>query len=454
MARGGGKTTTIAAIGAATLAGPLRTRRAETVIVASSLDQARIGFVHVRAFLAESGHDLADRTTWRVADSFQRASIEHRPTGAVLRCIGSDPKRAHGLAPILVIADEPAQWPGGSGDEMHAAIKTSMGKIPGSRLIALGTRPASPDHWFEKMLSGGAGYAQVHKAGPDDPPFQVKTWRKANPSLNAFPALAERIRAEAKDARRDVSLLPQFRALRLNMGVADTEVRVLIDVATWKAAAGQADPSGGYILGLDLGTTQAMSAAAAYWPESGRLDALACFGSDPGLAERGLLDGVGVQYVTMWKQNELLLSEGRTSKPTDLLQAVTIRWGAPKAIVCDRWRLGELTDCLNEQRIRADLVSRGMGWQDGAEDVRAFRRAILEGQVRHTGTLLLTAAMSEARTLADPAGNEKLAKNASGGRRLRARDDAAAAAILAVAEGVRRKRAGLNRPRWRYAGSL
>ena len=32
----------------------------------------------------------------------------------------------------------------------------------------------------------------------------------------------------------------------------------------------------------------------------------------------------------------------------------------------------------------------------------------------------------------------KLAKGAEGGRRMRARDDAAAAAILAVAEGVRR----------------
>ena len=46
--------------------------------------------------------------------------------------------------------------------------------------------------------------------------------------------------------------------------------------------------------------------------------------------------------------------------------------------------------------------------------------------------------MAEARTVSDPAGNAKLAKASQGGRRLRARDDAACAAILAVAEGVRR----------------
>ena len=41
--------------------------------------------------------------------------------------------------------------------------------------------------------------------------------------------------------------------------------------------------------------------------------------------------------------------------------------------------------------------------------------------------------MGEAVTIADPAGNEKLAKSSEGGRRSRARDDAAATAILAVA---------------------
>ena len=46
--------------------------------------------------------------------------------------------------------------------------------------------------------------------------------------------------------------------------------------------------------------------------------------------------------------------------------------------------------------------------------------------------------MREARSIADPAGNEKLCKATEGGRRLRARDDAVAAAILAVAEGSRR----------------
>ena len=52
-------------------------------------------------------------------------------------------------------------------------------------------------------------------------------------------------------------------------------------------------------------------------------------------------------------------------------------------------------------------------------------------------SLLLRSAMSEAVVVTDPAGNAKLAKNSESGRRKRARDDAAAAAILAVSAGIR-----------------
>ena len=61
---------------------------------------------------------------------------------------------------------------------------------------------------------------------------------------------------------------------------------------------------------------------------------------------------------------------------------------------------------------------------------------------------LLTHAMGEARTVSDPAGNAKLSKGAQGGRRHRARDDAAAAAILAVASGLRRERTRAGRGRF------
>ena len=445
VGRGNGKTTLIAGIGAGAVDddGPLVEPRAETVIVASSFDQGKIDFNHIIAFLEAKGHDLTDRKKWRVQDSVNKAVIENRTNRAVVKCIGGDPRRAHGLAPRLVIADEPAQWPSTTSDSMNAALKTSMGKIPGSRMIALGTRSNLVDHWFTKMLTGGAAYSQVHAAGPDDPPFQARTWHKANPSLRFMPFLLERIRTEAADAKMDSSLLPQFRALRLNQGVSDIEVQVLIDADTWRRAEADALMEGDYALGLDLGTSAAMSAAAGYWPSTGKLDAFACFGSIPGLSERGMKDGVGRKYLDMKTRGELILSQGRVSDLEDLLNDVLKRWGAPAALICDRWREDELRDALDKISFPAcPLIIRGQGYLDGGTDVRDFRRAILSGLVHPARSMLLRYAMGEARVTMDPAGNCKLSKNSQGGRRLRARDDAAAASILAVATGYRYREAG------------
>ena len=67
----------------------------------------------------------------------------------------------------------------------------------------------------------------------------------------------------------------------------------------------------------------------------------------------------------------------------------------------------------------------------------SFVALVFSDRVVPDVSLLLRSAMSEARTVADPAGNEKLAKNSEAGRRMRARDDAAAAGILAVSAGNR-----------------
>ena len=127
------------------------------------------------------------------------------------------------------------------------------------------------------------------------------------------------------------------------------------------------------------------------------------------------------------------------------------RFGRPSRIVADRWREGELRDALESAGVPlAALEFRGMGFRDGAEDVRTFRKSCADRRVVPVPSLLLRSAMAEARTVSDPAGNAKLAKNAQGGRRARARDDSAAAAILAVAAGARNPAA--PRPRWRYRG--
>ena len=447
LGRGGGKSTFIAGIGAAAVdvGGPLVEPGAQTVVVASSFDQGKEAiFDQILWFLGPSleQYGRGPKGRFRVQDSANRAVIQDRETRASLRVIGAEPKRGHGLQPKLIIADEIAQWEPGSLSKMLAALKTSRGKIEGSTMLWLGTRPETPEHPFQRALDGHGTGLQITYAAPlDAPTFQRRTWKRANPGLDRLPDLEETIREEAVDARADPDALASFRALRLNQGVPDTERTVLLDAEAWRRAGRlglpEAEARGGYVLGVDLGTSAAMSAAAAYHRD-GRLEAFAVFPEIPDLRARGLADGVGGLYLRMAERGELLIRGRRVADIGALLAEALARWGRPVAVVVDRWREAELRDALDAARFPpADLVVRGQGYRDGAEDVRCFRRAVLSDLVRPAESLLLTAAMAEARVATDPSGNSKLSKGSEGGRRSRARDDAAAAAILAVAAGWR-----------------
>ena len=436
IARANGKTTFMAGILTASLVGPLVQANAESVLVASSFEQALIAFRSVLWFMQP--WRVEEPRRWRVQDSPNRASVSDRETGAAVRVIGSDPRRAHGLIPNLLLLDEVAQWPSGQIDAMLAALTTSRGKIEGSKMLWIGTRPASETHPFAVALAGGVGYSQTHAARPDDPPFRRRTWLRANPALPFMPDLESAIRREAAKAKADPSRLAAFKALRLNMGVSDVVERMLLPADTWQRIEGEAERSGPYILGLDLGGSVAMSAAAAYWPMTGRLEAVAAFPRLPDLADRGLQDGVGPLYQECARRGELIIAGHRVVDIPVLLGEALDRWGSPAAITADRYRVNELRQVLEAVNFpAAELVSRGMGYRDGAEDVRAFRRAALDSQLTPVKSLLLRSAMGEARTISDPTGNAKLAKGAEGGRREKARDDAVAAAILAVGVGKR-----------------
>ena len=78
------------------------------MIITSSFEQASPDFEHMMAFIRERGRGPDDRRRPRVWDTANHTRIGFRETGARVRCLGSDPARAHGLAPPLVLAHEPS----------------------------------------------------------------------------------------------------------------------------------------------------------------------------------------------------------------------------------------------------------------------------------------------------------------------------------------------------------
>jgi len=95
LARGGGKTTFIAAIAAAAVAGPLADPMAEVLIVASSFDQGLISFRHIQHFWRRNWRPTRSAGGCRTAPTAPRLPIGKREPC----CECSDRTRAGCTAP-------------------------------------------------------------------------------------------------------------------------------------------------------------------------------------------------------------------------------------------------------------------------------------------------------------------------------------------------------------------
>ena len=444
VAAGAGKTTLAASICAAAVAGPLAQPRGTVIGVAGSFTQALILADHVQAFLKPITD--ADPDRWRVLRSESVALVEDRETGAQFRAREASARTLHGSAPSLIVADEPAQMLPTQSAAIYSAIRSRLGKLPGSRLFAIGTRSADAAHWFSRLLKrSGVVYAADSEADPFDP----ATWEAANPSLVHLPALRRVYQREAAEAAADPSLLPPFRALRCNMGAVDHDVAVLIEAADWQRCECDLLPAaaGPCVWGIDLSGGDALAAIACYHPATGRCEAIAAFPKLPNLDERGRVDAA--DYQQMHADGDLVILGSRVVPVAELVREALTRFGRPARIIADYHAERELREALDTAGFPpAVLVTASMGGlKDSPGRVRDFRRSVKGGKVWVRPRLLIRQSMANARTASDSMGEERLVKGGVSGRRRTARDDVGVAIVAAVSEGARLPAAAPRRRR-------
>lgn len=326
------------------------------------------------------------------------------------------------------VGDELSQWPETRIDAMLAALTTSLGKIPGSRAIWIGTRPATKTHPFARLLSGDLGYRQVHAASKDDPPCRRRTWLKANPGLSHLPDLEKRIRKDAADARKDEAALQSFRALRLNLGVREVVESVLLSIGDFERVCARPVPEreGRPIVGLDLGAGRAWSAGVAMF-RSGRVEALAVANGEISIEDAEKRDRVPSGVYRRLFDAGLVTTDGTRRVPRAETVVDRIREWNPEVIVADRFRFDELRDA----RPPCPVVARKLLPSEWDYDIRALRELAADGPLSCApeSRPLVEASLSVSEVRTNEDGVSKLVKR---GDRNAARDDVAAALCLSA----------------------
>ena len=422
---------------------PTFERGIEVLAVSASLEQSRVLLTFVREALADDYDD------YRWLDSGQRLAVTHKATGTKLRVLSSSGKRAMGLSQFSTIfADEPGSWEVRGGQLMWDALRQSLGKRVGQRLLLIGTRaPAEAGSWWPSLLDGGSGpgtHVTVRSAPPDEPWDAWPTIRKVNPLVMHSKSLRRTILRERDDARRSPELRPAFEAYRLNRQV-DVYADVLIAVEAWKRVEARPVPprAGRPIVGIDLGSERSWSAAWCLW-RNGRSECYAVAPGIPDLAERERADAMprGL-YRKLAADGALIVDEDlRVSRPATLIDHLLGSGIRPEVVYCDRFMLGTLQDAVGA---RWPVVPRVTRWSEATEDISAFRKLVADGplSIASECRALALVGLSQAAVASDDQGSVRIVKKRHG----RSRDDVAVAGVLAAGALVRAMAKPARRPR-------
>jgi phage terminase large subunit-like protein len=439
IGRGNAKTALASGVALGALVGEWdRQPRREILIAARTADQGRIAWQFAAGFSRSLKDDVQKRLIFRRSPRLE-IEFEGDGGGHLLRVLPADGRTTLGTSPTLVLMDERGHWERDKGDELEHALLSGLGKR-GGRALIISTSAPDDSHPFSRWLDEDQPgvYRQEHRPAPGLPADDAESLLVANPGAMAgIGSSLEWLQAQARRAiQQGGGTLTSFRLYNRNERVSGEARDVLLTVDEWLACETAELPprDGAVVIGIDLGGSASMSAAAFFWPQTGRLECLGWFPSRPSLLDRGQGDGVGSRYVEMYQRGELTTLGDQTVPVAAWLTSVMqhIEGQSITALVGDRYKMSELGEAIDKSGIRCPIVWRGMGYRDGGEDCERFRRACFDGRVKARPSSLLRCAFADCVCLRDPANNLKLAKARSCGR-----IDAASASVLAVAEGAR-----------------
>ena len=396
-----------------------------------------------------SGLTLAVRSTQPGLYFRRQPGLGIEVDGASCQVLASDRTAGHASGFDLVIVDELGLLHERD-RPLLSGLRSSTSARDG-RVLAISIKGDGP--FIPELIERAADptvVVKVYEPPADADPLLPATWAHGNPTLGTIKSrqyMVDRARLVA-NVPADLAL---FAAEDCNLAGSVTR-EMICSVADWNGLLG-GDPApraGDCVVGIDLGGSDSLTAAAVCWPESGRLEVFAAVAvsDDRTLADRGRDDAVGDRYEQLAASSELWTYAARRTTPVALFIAeLAAELRGQRVVSCgaDRYRRSECADGMADADCRWPMVWRGQGASataDGSADVRSFERAIRGAWLRPArGARLMLSAISESVIVRDKLGNPCIER-----ARRRGRIDPLSAAVIAtgLAERIR------ARPATRY----
>jgi len=416
IAKKNGKTSLIAAILLAHLAGPEAVQNSQIVSGAQSKDQAAVIFELARK-MVDMGPELSKLI--RVQPSGKRLIGLRR--NVLYRALAAEGKTAHGLSPILAILDEVGQVVGPT-DKFVSAITTAQGAYTNPLLIAISTQaPTEADlfsTWIDSQKSAPDPRVVCHVyAAPEDCALDDKlAWAAANPALGMFRSI-EDVAKQAKQAIAMPANEPEFRNLILNQRVE--KVSAFVPRSVWQANGGAPGDLAGrkVFCGLDLSAVNDLTAFVAA-DETGGVHPTFWL-PKAGLSEKSRADKVPYDF---WeKQGFLNTTPGKAIEyefVAEFLRGFFDRYDV-QAVGFDRYNMKFLKPWLVKAGFSDDelkkFVEFGQGTASMTPALRDLEVKLLNTQLRHGNHPVLNMCANNAKVVGD-SGARKFDKQRARGR--------------------------------------
>jgi phage terminase large subunit-like protein len=423
VARKCGKTQLAAALCLCALSGPEAEPRGECYAVACTRFQAGRVFNEMVAIIT--------KTPWlneRINIVRFRKELEDQVNGSTFAVLSADVAPVHGLSPSFVCYDELAQVPSRA---LYDALGTALGGRAQPLMLVISTQAARDEAPMSELIDYGlrlhrgeivdpSFHLTLYTAPPEDNPWKLAAWKKANPALGDFRSL-EDVKRLALQAQRMPAAEMSFRNLILNQRCDATAQ--FIGAAAWKLC-GEPVPNNGELkgrpcyAGLDLAATKDMTALVlAFAGDDGRFD-IVPFCWLPGESLLEAQDRDRMPYGVWAHQGHLLTFPGRSTDPKAVALKIAELHGIYniRALAYDRWRIEDLKRELDAIGCNVSLTAHGQGFKDLSPAVDVLERLVEEGKLRHGNHPVLSMAATNAKVEMDSTGNRKLSKRRSTGR--------------------------------------